>query len=166
MQKFYLCLLVKKYTFIVLAISLMLQACNSDALVDRYHDIPEAGWQYEQVVTDSFEVVKSDHYHQISANIRVTGDYPYANIHMKATITDPDGKSTEYKVPMPLAEKSGKWLGTGLGDVITFQTPILHRKLLTKKGKYSITIAQDMRLETLKSIRSAGVKVEQQEEIY
>jgi len=57
-------------------------------------------------------------------------------------------------------------LGSGLGDVITFQTPILHRKLLTKKGKYSISIAQDMRLETLKNVTAAGIHVEQQEEIF
>ena len=143
-----------------------MQACNSDALVNRYHDIPEDGWQYEQVITDSFEVKEDEHYHLISANIRITGDYPYANIHLMVTITDSQGKSTDYKVPVKLAEKSGKWLGSGLGDVITFQTPILHRKLLTKKGKYSISIAQDMRLETLKNVTAAGIHVEQQEEIF
>jgi gliding motility-associated lipoprotein GldH len=57
-------------------------------------------------------------------------------------------------------------VGSGLGDVITFQVPILHRKILNQKGKYTVTIAQDMRLESLANIVSAGLRVEQQEEIY
>ncbi|PCJ66778.1 MAG: hypothetical protein COA58_04785 [Bacteroidetes bacterium] len=157
---------MKNYFFILTITGIFLSACNSNALVDRYHDIPENGWQYEQTITDSFEVTHPNHYHTISANLRVTGDYPFANLHLKVTLTAPDGKSSEYKVPVQLAEKSGKWLGSGLGNVITFQLPILHRKLLNQKGKYSITIAQDMRLETLTSVTAAGIKVEQQEEIF
>ncbi|NBV56309.1 MAG: hypothetical protein EBR72_00655 [Bacteroidetes bacterium] len=69
-------------------------------------------------------------------------------------------------ISIPLAEKSGKWLGTGLGSTITFQEPILHRKLFDLHGKYYITLEQNMRLENLSNVISAGIKVNKQEEIF
>ena len=81
-------------------------------------------------------------------------------------ITFPDSSSKEYNIPLQLAEKSGKWLGSGLGDVITFRIPVFHRKFLTQKGKYTVSISQDMRLESVPNIVSAGLRVEQQEEIF
>lgn len=158
---------MKKTAFIlIIAFAATLAACNDGALVDRYHELPEDGWHYEHTVTDTFVVEKPGHYHQIYANLRVSGDYPYANIYLKLNITKPDGTQKSEILTVPLAAKSGKWLGSGLGDAITFQTPILHRKYLDQKGKYTIEIEQNMRLETLANILSTGIRVEQQEEIY
>lgn len=143
-----------------------LSACSDSALVDRYHELPEDGWQYEHIITDTFVVEKPGFYHQIFANLRISGDYPYANIYLKLNITKPDGTKKSEVITVDLAAKSGKWLGSGLGDVITFQSPILHRKYLDQKGKYTIEIEQNMRLETLANVLAAGIRVEQQEEIY
>jgi len=43
---------------------------------------------------------------------------------------------------------------------------ILHRKLFDLPGKYYITLEQNMRLENLSNIISAGIKVNEQEEIF
>ncbi len=144
----------------------MLTACSDEALIDRYHELPSDGWKYEQIIVDSFEVQNPGCYHQIFANLLISGDYPYANIYLKLTITQPNGSEKSEVISVPLAEKSGKWLGTGLGDAITFQSPILHRKYLTQKGKYTLAIEQNMRLQTLSNVLAVGVRVEQQEEIY
>ena len=135
-------------------------------LVDSFHELPASGWTYEHTLTDSFTIEKPGHYHAIFCNLRINGDYPYANIHVKLSIQHPDSTTTEHKIPLTLAEKSGKWLGSGLGDAITYQTPILHRKFFNKKGTYTITLAQDMRLENMPNVLSAGIRVEQQEEIF
>ena len=157
---------MKKYIFILLAAGFLASGCNSSVLVDSFQTLSEEGWLYQDIVADSFEVTEPGFYHQVSANLRFKSDYPYANIHLAVSITYPDSTTSDYKVPIELAEKSGNWLGSGLGDIITFQVPILHRKILNQKGKYTVTIAQDMRLESLPNIVSAGLRVEQQEEIY
>jgi gliding motility-associated lipoprotein GldH len=159
-------LLLKKYLFILAITAFLFAGCNGDVLVDEYHTLPVSGWEYKDVITDSFEVLEPGHYHQLSANLRINGDYTYANFHVKMNITFPDSSSKEYNVPLQLAEKSGKWLGSGLGDVITFRIPVFHRKFLTQKGKYTVSISQDMRLESVPNIVSAGLRVEQQEEIF
>lgn len=157
-----------KITFFILTVvfAAAFSACSDDALVDRYHVLPEEGWHYEHIVTDTFCVENPDFYHQIFANLRVSGDYPYANIYLKLNITTPDGSKKSEILSVGLATKSGKWLGSGLGDVVTFQAPILHRKYLDQKGKYTVEIEQNMRLETLANVLAAGLRIEQQEEIY
>jgi gliding motility-associated lipoprotein GldH len=157
---------LKPYYFILTLIGLFAISCNENVLLDEHTSIKESGWQYHDSLHYTFEVTQKDHYHQLFANLRINSDYPYANLHLKLNITFPDSTQKEYKVPVQLAEKSGKWIGSGLGDIITLQAPILHRKLLNQKGKYHISVTQDMRLETLFHIVSAGIKVEQQEEIF
>jgi gliding motility-associated lipoprotein GldH len=157
---------LKKYIPIISLAALFFTACNEKVLVDTFHELPAEGWAYEQTVTDSFTVANPGHYHAVASNLRVSADYPYANIHLLLTITSPDGKTVTRKVSVDLAEKSGKWLGTGLGDIYTFQKSILHRKYFNQKGQYSVTIAQDMRLANLPSVSAAGIRVEEQEEIY
>ena len=157
---------MKKYLAILALVAISITACNENVLVDTFHELPADGWGYEFAVTDSFTIDKPNHYHAVSANLRASADYPYANIHLLLTITAPDGDTTQIKVPVELAEKSGKWLGSGLGDVFTFQRPILHRKYFNQKGTYKVTIAQDMRLENLPSVSAAGIRVEEQEEIF
>lgn len=155
-----------KSLFILIIAAFFAVGCNQNVLVDEYHSVPLSGWQYKDIITDSFEVIELGHYHQISANLRINGDYQYANMHLKMTITAPDSSIKTYNVPLELADKAGKWYGSGLGDIITFSLPIFHRKFLTQKGKYVVAIAQDMRLESVPNVLSIGLRVEQQEEIY
>jgi len=143
-----------------------LSSCNESTLINQFYELPVNGWQYKNIMQDSFQVVKPNHYHLISANLRIDEDYMYSNIHLKLKLTDPDGETKTHHIPLTLAEKSGKWLGSGLGSALTYQLPILHRKTLTKKGTYHVSIAQDMRLENLTSVLAVGIKVEEQEEIY
>jgi gliding motility-associated lipoprotein GldH len=145
---------------------LFFSSCNENILVDQFHSIPESGWHYEHTIIDSFEVTNPAFYHQYFLNLRVDGDYAYSNLHVKLITTAPDSSSREEILTVTLAEKSGKWLGKGLGDVLTFQIPILEKLELKQKGKYTVSLEQHMRLESLPHILSAGIKVEQQEEIF
>ena len=154
------------HLILTVSLALLLAGCDSNALVDRYHELPQKGWTYDQTVVDTLEITQPEFYHQAYANLRINADYPYQNIYLKLNITAPDGKTTNEVISVPLAENSGKWLGSGIWNVITFQSPILHRKYFDQKGKYRIEIEQNMRLESLPSVEAVGIRVEQQEEIY
>lgn len=118
------------------------------------------------ILEDSVEILDPNFYYLLSANVRTTSDYAYSNIHLKLSIISPNGEKTAYKVPVTLAEKSGKWKGSGIGGVITLQSPILNRKLFNQKGIYHLVLEQNMRLENLPNVTSAGIRIEQQEEIF
>ena len=159
-------ILYRSLLIAAIGLVLTLTSCNDNALVNTYHELPKTGWSYDEVLVDSFEVVNTDFYHQSYLNLRINGDYPYSNIIVKLTETDPNGKSTEEIVTVTLAEKSGKWLGSGLFNVITYQEPILGKRSFKSKGMYRIKLEQFMRKESLLHVSAAGVKVKQQEEIF
>ena len=139
--------------------------CNPDVIVDQYHSLPESGWHYKNSVTDTF-LPKTNYHHQLYANVRINGDYGYSNLFARLTIIAPDSSITKEILNLKLAENSGKWLGSGIGDVITFQLPILGKKKFKQKGIYTVKIEQYMRLENLPNVVSVGIKVQQLEEIY
>jgi gliding motility-associated lipoprotein GldH len=154
----------EKLVLIFLALA-SLTACNKNVLVDSFHELPESGWSYNNIVQDSFEVKEPAFYHQMFANLRISGDYKYANIFLKLTIIAPDSSQKEEVVTLNLADKTGKWLGSGIGDKITFQLPVLDKQKLKEAGIYRVKIEQYMRLENLQNVVAAGIMVEQLEEI-
>ena len=137
-----------------------------NTLVNSYLDLGGDGWSYEETLTDSVEIAHPDYYHQVLANLKINNDYSFANIQLKITLLKPDSTSQIFPISIPLAEKSGKWLGSGFGSTITFQEPILHRKIFDQSGTYHIALEQNMRLENLSNIISAGIRINKQEEIF
>ncbi len=164
---FYLChSILKKQVLLLLLIVFTITACRQNVVINQYHVIPDETWNYEFVIKDTFSIYNPDFYHQTYANLRINGDYPYSNIHLKYTIIAPDSTSKTEKVTIKLAEKDGKWIGTGLGNIITYQTPVLDRDIFKQTGTYTVKLEQYMRLENLPDVISAGIKVEKQEEIF
>lgn len=147
-------------------------SCSDDAVVNEFHDIPEPGWSYDQVLVDSFDVVDTAFYHQYYLNIRIDSDYGFSNIYVKMTETDPNGEETSHVLNVTLAEPSGKWKGSGLGDVLTYQVPVLKKREFKQSGRYSVKLEQYMReekllrMEILPHVLSVGIKLEKQEEIF
>ena len=155
---------MKQKLVLIFLVFFTVSACTQNVLVDSFHELPETGWSYTKIVNDSFEVTQPEFYHQMYANLRISGDYDYANIYLKLSIIAPDSSQKEEVITLDLADKTGKWLGSGIGDKITFQQPILEKQKFKDAGIYMVKVEQFMRLENLPHVISAGIKVEQLEE--
>lgn len=156
---------MKAKLFVILISLIGLSSCNQNALVDTFHELPETGWSYTEVISDSFEVSNPEFFHQLFVNLRISGEYEFANIYLKLSITAPDSSVKEETVTINLADKTGKWLGSGIGDIITYQEPILGKQNLKNAGIYKVKMEQFMRLENLPHVVSAGIMVKQLEEL-
>lgn len=151
-------------TFALILFSL--SACDTGVIIDMYQNFPKEGWSYSDTVKSSFVISKKDHYHDVIANLRVDGDYAYSNIYINMTIIAPDSSISGGRYNLQLAEKSGKWRGSGFGDVINFHIPVLTNKVFEQEGKYTVYLTQDMRENPWPHVLSAGIKVQQKEEIF
>jgi gliding motility-associated lipoprotein GldH len=72
----------------------------------------------------------------------------------------PDGKPTPQRVEMPLADMSGKWLGSGLDDIYEHRIPIKEKAILNKPGVYRFIFEQNMRQNPLPDIMNVGLRIE------
>jgi gliding motility-associated lipoprotein GldH len=69
-------------------------------------------------------------------------------------------KPKTQRVELPLANKEGKWLGSGMGDIFEHRIPIQQNARFDKQGMYHFSFEQNMRLNPLPHIMSVGLRVE------
>ena len=153
-------------TVYLIALATGLFSCGEPLILDSFHELPEDGWAYEQIVTDSAQIQDSTHYYQFYANFRVTSDYPYRELYVRIGITYPDGSEREEVALLPVTDKSGRWLGSGIGSTLTYQVPVKGKRILNQLGTYRFRIQQESRNERLEHVRSVGLRIDKQEEIF
>ena len=62
-----------------------------------------------------------------------------------------------------LADQSGKWLGSGIGNIWQNQIPLVSRVKMTEKGTYKVAIKHGMRDSVLRAVADVGLRVEKSE---
>ena len=134
-------------------------SCSDSHVVDEFKPIRNNVWNYEDIQSLGFSITSVESRHNILLNLRITPDYQYSNIQVKYTLTDPKGRKVSKLVDLLLADKKGKWLGSGIGDVITYQLPLDENIKLKEIGDYSINLEQYMRIDNLIGVKEVGAKV-------
>jgi gliding motility-associated lipoprotein GldH len=123
-------------------------------------------WDHKELASFEFEIEDTDAHYQLYFLIRHTDAYPFSNIWLSINTQMPgDKKGVESKVEIPLADKNGKWLGRGTGEIYEQLMPLSGTNgysKFTKKGKYKITFQQIMRENPLPEILQVGLRVEKQ----
>lgn len=158
--------LKKIFTFIFLPLLIAIGGCQSNQVLNSFYEIEHNVWSYDQTIKDSVVVGDDGFFHQLNINLRVKGDYAYSNLYVRIGITNPESEKHTFSSSLVLADKFGKWKGSGLGEKITFQIPLENRKYFTKKGTYYLELEQFMRIEKLQDVNAVGFKIIKQEEIY
>lgn len=149
--------------FIIIIIFLgALTACDDSRVYEKNSDLENKEWIADSTKAFEFEIKDSTISYNIYYNIRNTVSYPFQNIYVQYALKD----STDKELDSQLINnnlfdaKTGKPFGDGLGDVFDHQFPILENYNFKNNGKYTVTLQQFMRRDTLPEIISAGIRVE------
>lgn len=144
-----------------LALFIGLYSCDSDKVYEEYIEVENALWQKENIASFKFLAEDTIVPHNLYINIRNTGDYSYSNLYLFVTLQGPDGNLLKDTVNCKLADKSGKWLGNGIGDLWDLQMPYIGGFKFAQKGEYTFSLEQAMRVENgLDGITDVGLRVE------
>ncbi|MDF1673942.1 MAG: gliding motility lipoprotein GldH [Vicingaceae bacterium] len=138
-----------------------LYSCDSNKVYEEYIEVEDALWQKENIASFKFLAEDTIVPHNLYINIRNTGDYAYSNLYLFVTLQGPDGNLLKDTVNCKLADKSGKWLGKGIGDLWDLQMPYIGGFKFAQKGEYTFSLEQAMRVENgLDGITDVGLRVE------
>ncbi|MDD2380421.1 MAG: gliding motility lipoprotein GldH [Mariniphaga sp.] len=135
-------------------------ACDSGRVFDQYQKIGNSGWHKDSLVVFTIPVTDSLQNYHLQIQIRHEKNYEYSNLWLFVEITQPGGKMIRDTFELALAEPSGRWLGEGLGGILTLQTNYKRNFWFPVAGEYSISIQQGMRKEVLTGIHDVGVRLE------
>jgi gliding motility-associated lipoprotein GldH len=63
------------------------------------------------------------------------------------------------QIQIELADQTGRWLGEGMSNLITYEKPLVIQQKLPI-GTYTWSLSQNMRDESLQGVSDIGIKVE------
>lgn len=134
--------------------------CDVRKVFEENSEIPGSLWNKNQLVPFQFNITDTSLAYNIYLNVRHTGLYQYRNIWIKVYTTLPSGEKNEKLVELMLAEPSGKWLGSGMGDIWDNSILVQKNVKFPLNGEYKIELQHYMRKDILPFIMDVGVRVE------
>lgn len=157
-------LLLKNPITIVL-IALLLLSCDSNKVFDQYIEVENSTWKKENVAKFTVNITDTTNAHNLYINIRNKGSYAFSNLYLFVKIEGPDGNFSLDTVNCTLADKGGKWLGKGIGDLWDVKVPYIGGFKFAKSGDYQFSFEQAMRVENgLEGITDVGLRIERKED--
>lgn len=150
----------------VLLLFLIFNACGVDKgkILDEFKEIPTDGWGWNDARTFTFTIEDSSYLYNLECGLRITGSYKYSNLWLLYTIDGPNS-SVKNQFQIQLSDNTGKWLGDGKSNLISYRQFFL-QNVKFKKGKYTLQFNQNMRDEKLTSVSDIGLKVYKSSKVY
>ncbi len=153
------------FSVILLAVGLWLfsTGCVSEGRRQVYQKntaIPDHEWRYDFKPSFTFNIKDTAALYDIFITIRHTNAYPYSNLWLLIYSNYEGVKPKSQRVELPLADKTGKWLGSGMGDIFEHRIPIQQDARFDKAGTYHFTLEQNMRINPLPHVMSIGLRIE------
>lgn len=149
-----------------LILTVLLSSCDSRRIYEQNRDFGKRMWLATDTARFEFEIPPAGNsQYNVHFSVRNTRDYKWSNIFVNFVLADSAGQVLSSKLVSNylFEQKTGKPFGrSGLGDIYDHRFPLLNAYGL-KPGKYSVTLQQFMRVDTLHGILAAGVRVERSE---
>ena len=148
--------------FILFMIIFLASSCDKKTIYNQNKDFKNAKW----FINDEckFDITIDDHTqaYKLYYNVRNNLTYPYYNLYITRYLFDEKGTKLEEKLDEIILadEKTGRPLGTGLGDIFDHKVLVVKSYKFPNKGKYTIKIRQSMRQNPLPDLLSFGIAVE------
>ena len=135
-------------------------ACDANRVFEQTQNINNTAWLYEQIPQFKASIADTNQLYNVDLQIRHNTSYLYSNIYLKLTTTYPSGKKSTSQINLVLAEKDGKWKGSGMGSTYTLPFNIQQNAKFPEKGDYTFAIEQDMRDNPLAGVMAVGIRIE------
>ncbi|WP_454804601.1 gliding motility lipoprotein GldH [Mucilaginibacter phyllosphaerae] len=133
---------------------------DSNAILDKNTEIANHNWSYVNRVKYDVTIDDITVPYNLYFNVRVSGSYRYSNLFALFFQTSPGKKTHTTRYEFKLANKDGEWLGSGSGNLYSYQLLLRKNYKFPAKGVYHFEIEQNMRDNPLREVVDAGLRVE------
>tara|TARA_A100001011_G_scaffold125187_1_gene132129 strand:- start:13852 stop:14313 length:462 start_codon:yes stop_codon:yes gene_type:complete len=146
-----------------LLIFFSLLSCNERLVYSEYDTFGETKWAYKNPKYFHISALDTTYTYNGSLHFTILTDYPYRNIWFRYNMSD---KKEPEQIQMTLATKQGKWLGKGGGRLRHYSLPLFQNKKLTHQDTFTFWVQQYMRVDTLQGIKSVGLEISKDREVF
>ena len=158
--------------FIISIVLIFFHSCglHENTVSEEFQAVEKGIWGWKQTKTFSFEIDDTTHYYNIYCGLRITGKYNYSNIWLIYELSENKLENTSFinstitpllktQFQIELADQTGRWLGDGMSNLISFEQPLLLKTKL-RKGNYTFKLSHNMREDLISGVNDVGIKVE------
>lgn len=156
--------MIKSINFLGIILLLAFQSCDKNRIFEENQKIPDGIWKADYPVRFEFEVNDTLSLCNFYVNVRHTTQYPFSNLFIFIKTDFPNGQSAQDTLECMLQNLGGKWVGSGLGDIVDAQLVFKKGMRFPLKGKYVFTYNQAMRAPLLPMVMEMGLRIEKSEE--
>ena len=149
----------QNYLGLLLVLSLFV-ACDAGRIYDRSQALPNTGWHKDSTLQFDTEVRDSIGLYNFYINVRNNNEYGFRNLYIFLSTSLPNGNNTRDTIELMLADREGKWLGTGFGSIKDNQILVRSNLKFPLTGTYSFEIEQAMRKDIIEGIKDVGIRIE------
>jgi gliding motility-associated lipoprotein GldH len=138
----------------------MFSSCDNITVFEEYKSFENQEWNTDSLVNFDYSITDTISTYKIILNLRHSVDYEYQNLFLFVT-----SEASRDTIELLLADKSGRWLGSGIGDIREFTLILIDDKIYPKQESKTVTIEQAMRygstekIINLKFIDAIGIRV-------
>lgn len=150
----------KQVLLFILAFNGLTSCQDTQTVVDKNFEIAARNWSYTEKVQVPVVITNAKIGYNLFVNLRLTSQYKYSNIFLLIHFTGPDGKKVTERKEFTLARADGEWLGSGSGNLYSYQMLFKENYKFPAEGKYTFELEQNMRDNPLDYVSDAGVRVE------
>jgi gliding motility-associated lipoprotein GldH len=152
-----------KIFYILIVVLLLLNSCDKNRIYDNNININNGKWSLSNKLKFEFNINDVNQKYNLSLYLKNNISYKYSNLYVFINLIYPDSTVKKDTLEFFLADKKGKWLGKGFGDIKISKFILSNNMRFEKKGKYTMELIQGMRDKDLNGILNVGFRVEKQE---
>ena len=159
-----------KISVLIVGILFIVTACDSNRVFDKYVSLEQNTWSQETSINFDFQITDTISKNNLFINIRNNDEYQYSNLYLITNLIFPDGKKIVDTLQYEMADKNGKFLGSGVSEIKESKLFLKENRVFPASGNYQISISQAMRkngnvdgIKLLKGITDVGFRIEKVE---
>ncbi len=150
--------ITKKIPIILLS-SWLLTACSQGVLYSEFTEVSPLGWNKDSAVSFVYNIQDTISACDVLLHVRHHDNYPYQNMWLFLSSTNPKGQITKDTIEFFLADERGRWLGNGKNGLVTMPVLYEHNYHFTDTGTYILSIRQGMRTDLLRGVSQVGLEI-------
>lgn len=149
----------KPLIFITFLTVIFLTACDPRMIYDKFKSTGDGSWSWEEKIIFDVDIEDTISAFNVFVNIRHNKEYPFSNLYVFLSLKGPTGGVINDTLEFRIAEPSGKWTGTGFGNVKLVRKIYREGIHFARKGTYTFEVEQGMRKEEI-PVTDVGIRVE------
>jgi gliding motility-associated lipoprotein GldH len=153
---------IKKIAGLVAVIfaSFFLKSCETKLFYSESIAIDSSGWLKSDTLIFSPQLENIEARYNIYLWVRHSKDYTNSNLWLKVISVPNMTTDSTYLVDIPIADKTGKWLGECSTSLCTQRILLNENFQFTDLGAFKVEVLHYMRADDLQEVKNIGLEFE------